>query len=118
MKTPTEQFRECLKMVGIAEPKSYEWLDGEAWYRGEPIQGRATESEQKAINFTSTILSIPKTWEQVARFEAMNAALIESIPPIPSDNLLERIRQKQRTMTCGCSFEARSLCPHGNSDLA
>lgn len=29
--------------------KSYEWLDGECWYRGEPIAGRMTEYERRVI---------------------------------------------------------------------
>ena len=49
--TPTDVLREELAKARIASPESYEWDDagGEALYRGDPIQGRATEQESSGI---------------------------------------------------------------------
>lgn len=45
----THVFRQRLKKHGVSGESRYEWVNGEALYRGEPISGRATESEAKAI---------------------------------------------------------------------
>lgn len=49
--TPTDVLREELAKAKIASPESYEWDNdgGEALYRGDPIQGRATPAESTAI---------------------------------------------------------------------
>jgi len=51
MKTD-EQLTDILQVELLRQgcsPLNYEWLNGEAWYYGEPIAGRATEREQKAV---------------------------------------------------------------------
>ncbi len=43
-------LRRHLALNGYSCPEPYEWYCGEALYYGEPIQGRATPGEQRAIN--------------------------------------------------------------------
>jgi hypothetical protein len=53
--TPTDVLREELARAKIASPESYEWdggRDGEPLYRGDPITGRASPSEDKAFAAT------------------------------------------------------------------
>lgn len=50
----TQLFQRLLAKHGAAAPEPYEWLDGEPWYRGEPIMGRlltgrGMDSETKAV---------------------------------------------------------------------
>lgn len=45
----TEVFRAQLGLHGVSGVEAYEWFADEPLYRGDPINGRATESELKAI---------------------------------------------------------------------
>lgn len=51
--TLTIYFRHCLASEYVnTSPDSYEWYNGEPLYRGDPLEGRATEAEQRAIENT------------------------------------------------------------------
>lgn len=52
----TEILRDYLKLNHVANPGAYTWSDGEALYLGDPIAGRATESERLSVEKTNKML--------------------------------------------------------------
>lgn len=43
------EFQRRLASAGVADPRGYIWNDGDPLYRGNPISGRVTAAECRAI---------------------------------------------------------------------
>jgi len=46
----TESFRALMQSFNLSgEPRLYEYLDGELWYMGNPIENSMTDQERKCL---------------------------------------------------------------------
>lgn len=53
----TKTFRKSLKSFNVmADPKNYEYLDGELWYGGHPIERHMTENETRCLDYAVRVV--------------------------------------------------------------
>ena len=65
----TAILRMALVKNGYLAAESYEWFDGEALYHGEPIQGRCTDGEAKAVNVVLESINLRKQIDNARRLQ-------------------------------------------------